>query len=121
VSRNVIARREKLEQRQPTLLYSGVDRFIWNGPEDDDVMCNLYSITSRARAFRLLNLINLGQFAAGRAQLDDVSLPAAGGVEGKNLASAGRWRDTGKAIARHNFFGLVAGDSGCRTGSFLSS
>ena len=36
MSRNqIIGRVEKLEQRQPTLHYSGVDRFIWNGPEDD--------------------------------------------------------------------------------------
>ena len=31
----IIGRVERLEQSQPSLRYSGVDRFIWHGQEDD--------------------------------------------------------------------------------------
>jgi hypothetical protein len=34
----IIGRLEKLEQRQPTLSYKGVDRIIWKGPEDDEAL-----------------------------------------------------------------------------------
>ena len=39
MSRNqIISRVEKLEQSQPALRYSGVERFIWHGPEDDEAL-----------------------------------------------------------------------------------
>ena len=39
MNRPLTTRLEKLEvQRQPAYTYSGVDRFIWYGPEDDGAM-----------------------------------------------------------------------------------
>ena len=48
MSRNqIIGRVEKLEQRQPTLRYSGVDRFIWNGPEEDAALAEAERVETR--------------------------------------------------------------------------
>lgn len=34
----LIARLEKLEQSQPANSYKGADRFIWDGPKDDEAL-----------------------------------------------------------------------------------
>jgi hypothetical protein len=59
----------------------------------------------------LLNFLHLGQFTAGGTKLNDIGLAAARGIEGKNLAGAGRGFHAREPIARNNLFSLVAGHS----------
>jgi len=52
-----------------------------------------------ATCYCLLNLLDLGQFTTGRAELDDIGLAAARGVEGENLAGTGGRLHAGETIA----------------------